>query len=189
VYLDARGKYYEKVDREIRSVVDGEGIDLVVLDYIGECRLKKKAQDERLMFKEIAQMFRYSVKDFKRAGVVNSQLTIDDPSKPPTRKNVRECRDIASGAEGVMLGWKPPADVRGKDADGVTEIVKHKAGSRVMLIDKAKGGKCGSVELDWEEKTASFRRTLRPYDEDGYEIPGFEDVLDDISVSLDADYR
>lgn len=183
VYLDARGKHYEKVDREIRAMVDGEGIDLVALDYVGECRLKKKSQDERLMFKEIGQMFRYSVKDHKRSGIVFSQLTIDDPSKPPTRKNIRECKDLGSGAEGIMLGWKPQNEVKGKGPDGISEVVKHKANSRVMLIDKAKGGRCGSVEMDWDDVTASFKRTLRPAYEEGYEIPGFEqadfDDLDD----------
>lgn len=183
VYLDARGKNFEKVIHEIKSLVDGEGIDLTVLDYIGECRLKKKTQDERLMFKEIAQMFRYGVKEQKRSGIINSQLTIDDPSKPPTRKNIRECRDIGSGAEGIMLGWKPPADVRGKDPETGQEVIKYKADARVMLVDKAKGGKCGSVELDWNDKTASFKRTMRPCNAgpETYELSGFERTeLDDI---------
>jgi hypothetical protein len=191
VYLDGRGVPFERLIHQIRALIDGEGIDLAVLDYIGETRLKKKCQDERLMFKEIAQMFRYAVKEKKRSGIILSQLTIDDPSKPPTRKNIRECRDIGSGAEGIMLGWMPPTDVKGKSytiENGVEverEIIKHKAGTRVMLIDKAKGGKCGSVGLDWNEVTASFDRTLRPFDEPGYEIPGFEEDMEDLHDTID----
>jgi hypothetical protein len=182
VYLDIRGMHFERAMREILAVTDGEGIDLTILDYIGECRLKKKSQDERLMFKEIAQMYRFGIKGLKRASITLSQLTIEDPSKPPTKKNIRECRDIGSGAEGIFLGWKPTNDVFVKGADG-REEKKYSANDRVLIIEKAKGGKCGSVLLDWDDLTASFNRVIRPVDEVGYEIPGFEradfDDLDD----------
>jgi hypothetical protein len=172
VYLDGRGITWERLLRQMEHVVDSEGIDVVILDYVQEVTTKQKYGDDRLMFKAVGQQFRHSFKTRKIASIMLSQLTIADASKPPTKRDVRECKDLASGAEVVALGWTPQNNVTRKDEHGNEELV-YNAGARVLLIDKAKDGKKGSAELEWDEKTASFKRTLRPANE-GYDIPGFE---------------
>jgi replicative DNA helicase len=180
VYLDGRGVQWERLLRQAEEVVDGEAIDLVILDYVQELTTKQKFGDDRLMFKSIGQQFRHSFKARKIASMLLSQLTIADASKPPTKRDVRECKDLASGAEVVALGWTPLQNVTKKNDDGHDELL-YSAGSRVLLIDKAKDGMKGSAELQWDEVTASFTRVDRPEnDYDGYDIPGFQDTMNDV---------
>ena len=175
VYLDGRGVKWEALLRQAEAVVDEHKIDLVILDYVQECETKKKYGDDRLMFKAIGQQFRHSFKVRGIASIMLSQLTIADPSKPPTKRDVRECKDLASGAEVVALGWSPQGNVTRKDPDTGSEEILYSAGARVLIIDKAKDGEKGSAELEWDKLTASFKRGDRPLDEvDAYDIPGFE---------------
>lgn len=180
-FLDGRGIPWERLLHMIHDQIDtqekkGEPISLVILDYIQECFTKKKYGDDRLMFKAIGQQFRHSLKRRKVANIALSQLTIDDPAKAPTKRNIRECKDLSSGAEVVALGWSPTSDITENGA------VKYTAGAKILLLDKVKNGRKGSAELEWDESTASFNRVLRPANE-GYDIPGFEkedfDDLDD----------
>jgi KaiC/GvpD/RAD55 family RecA-like ATPase len=175
VYLDGRGVTFERLTRQIEHVMVTENIDLVFLDYIQECRTKTKHDDDRRMFREIARLFRTVVKKHKRSGIILSQLTISDASKAPTKNEVRECKDMAHGAEVVALGWKPDRDINGKEG------VLYEKGSRVLIVDKSKDGECGSVALDWDSSSACFNRVLQP---DNHP-PGFQDGIDELNASLD----
>jgi KaiC/GvpD/RAD55 family RecA-like ATPase len=178
VYLDGRGVAFERLTRQIEHVMVEENIDLVFLDYIQECRTKTKHDDDRRMFREIARLFRTVVKKHKRSGVILSQLTITDASKAPTKNEVRECKDMAHGAEVVALGWKPDRDINGKEG------VLYEKGSRVLIVDKSKDGECGSVALDWDSSSACFNRVLRP---DNHS-PEFHEGLDDLNGSFSDRY-
>lgn len=176
VYLDGRGVTFERLVHQIEKVMVDEDIDLVVLDYIQECRTKKNHEDDRRMFREIARLFRTVVKKHKRRGIILSQLTIPDASKAPTKRDVRECKDMAHGAEVVALGWMPEQDITGKDG------LLYAKGSRVLIIDKAKDGERGSVELSWDKVSACFNRV-----EQDPMAQEFREATDDLAAGIFGD--
>jgi hypothetical protein len=155
VYLDGRGVTFERLIRQIDRMIVEHDIDITVLDYIQECRTKTKHEDDRRMFREIASLFRHTVKRRKKSGAIMTQLTTSDPGRPPTKDNIRECKDIGHGAEVIALGWEPLNQITaGKDT--------FEAGAKLLLLDKAKNGRKGSIELEWDNVSACFNRTLKP---------------------------
>jgi replicative DNA helicase len=180
VYLDGRSVPFERLCHQIGHVMDEHAIDLVMLDYIQECRTKKKHEDDRRMFREIARLFRATVKSRHKSGIILSQLTVSDQTKAPTKYDVRECKDMSMGAEVVAIGWMPAADIKDKHGDVVVE-----GGKRALIIDKAKDGIRGTVQLDWDNRSACFNRVLKPL-EGGQDIPGFEADRDDFDSTIEG---
>jgi hypothetical protein len=164
-FLDGRPYAFERLITEIGNAIDDLAIDLVILDYIQEGRTRRRYADDRRMFKEMARSFRHCVKARKRAGIILSQLTLEDECKAPTKQQVRDCRDMAHGAEVIVLGWTPSADVVDKD----NQVIAN-AGERVLKVAKAKNGTKGMVPMSWDEESASFNAV---YSRE-YSIPGFD---------------
>lgn len=155
-YLDARGVLFERLLRQISGMVKEHGIQIVILDYIQECRTKQKYESERVMFREIAKTFRHSMKRLGVASVILTQLTNPEPGKAPTKDHIRECKDIGHGAEVVALGWETAADVTGANGE------LYPAQSKFLMLDKTKSGRKGAVSLEWDSVSACFNRVLRP---------------------------
>jgi len=167
MFLDGIGVPFERLIAQTRNVLEQHNkIEIVVLDYIQECRMLAKAEDDRRMFREIARQFRATVKRAKRAGLIASQITLSDKGRAPTKNDIRECRDIGHGAELVLIGWTPDKDI----TDG--DDVRFREGAKVLRVDKAKEGIKGTVDLRWDAESACFRSPENFSAE-------FDDLLDD----------
>lgn len=146
VYLDARRKEHrraewvaEQVDRLIRE----ESIDLVIYDYLQEFESRKRFQDERVKFKDVAATLRSATKAHNKPSVLLSQITEVQGKKVPDKNSIRECRDVSNAAEVVVLGFTPT------DGD-------HK-GVKCLFVDKVKQGPTGIVRaVDWDAESACF---------------------------------
>lgn len=154
-FLDGRGVTFERLLRQIDRMLLEHGVDIVMLDYIQETRTKQKYESERIMFREIARTFRHLVKRRGKCSVIMTQLTNADPTKAPTKDNIRECKDIGHGAEVIALGWEPAADLTSGNET-------YSAGSKLLLIDKSKSGRRGTCEMSWDNVSSCFNRVLRP---------------------------
>lgn len=164
---------FEKIAAAMDQIILQESIDLVVLDYIQECWTEERYQSRMLELQAIARRFRSIVRRRKIAGIICSQLTGHEPGKPPTKEMVRECRDIANGAEVVMLLFsKIEQGERGEE---------NKV--RLANIDKAKDGRTGVVELDWDNRTASFR-CVKSAEQQQDEL--IDQMYDDVTDALGA---
>ncbi len=158
VYIDARRWAIEDLAPHVRNVIREERIDVVVFDYIQEFRAKAKHQDERVKFREIASVCRHIGKDAKVASILCSQLTIEDENKMPTRRNIRECRDIANASEVILIGYEPAHDI----LDGDKKVVAE-AGSKVVYVDKVKNGpRKGKIVMPWDDHSACFDAAWDP---------------------------
>lgn len=155
-YLDGRMVHFERLMRQIVDLVQEHGIKIVALDYIQEFRTKKKYDDDRKMFREMARIFRHTMKHLGAASVILTQLTNPEPGKPPTKEHIRECKDIGHGAEVIAMGWETANDIS-KDGQ-----VLFPANSKLLLMDKTKSGRKGSVQLSWDPVAACFNRVLQP---------------------------
>lgn len=168
VFIDARRWCVEDLIPHLRKVIKEEGVDVVAFDYVQEFRSKKRWQDERIKYKEIASQLRHVAKDEKVAGLLFSQLTMTESTKIPTRANIRECRDIANASEVILIGFEPDKMI---EVPGREPI---QAGTKCLLIDKCKNGpRGGKLPMDWCSKTASFKRVLDP------DAQRFADVVGD----------
>jgi replicative DNA helicase len=158
VFVDARRFPVEELAGHLGKVIKENQIDLVAFDYVQEFRTRKRFQDERIKFKEIASVLRHVAKDAKIAGVLFSQLTFDEKSKVkfPTRNNIRDCRDMAHAAEVIVLGFIPDDDIKGETPTGQETLIAKK-GSKCLYVDKVKNGPRNQVvELAWDDSRASF---------------------------------
>lgn len=157
-YLDGRGVTFERLLRQMVSLIKQHNIKIVALDYIQEFRTKQKYESERVMFREIARMYRHTMKRYGVASVVMTQVTAPQQGKAPNKDNIRECKDIGHGAEVIGMGWEPDEDVQDKNGR-----VLYEAKSKLLLLDKTKSGLKGHVELEWDPVSACFNKTMRPY--------------------------
>ncbi len=158
VFVDARRYPVEDLAGHLTKVIAEHSIDLVAFDYVQEFRSKKRFQDERVKFREIASVLRHVVKDAKISGVIFSQLTTNERTKIPTRDNIRESRDMAHGAEVIVLGFEPDSDI--PDGKGGTIATE---GDKCLFIDKVKNGPRNRIlKAPWHDEGAYFETVPDP---------------------------
>lgn len=166
VYVQSLMKPIEDVCREVKAIIRLEGISIVFFDYLGEFHTKKmfKASEETQKFKYMAAHMREAIRSSNITGAILSQLTIDDPTKPPTKHNIRQCRDVANAADVIVLGFEVTEDVAGKKFDEPA----YRSGVKYLLLDKNKGSRHNKkkLELSWDTRSGCFNRV-----EDSYEQP------------------
>lgn len=157
VYIDARRWPVEDLMPHLKTIIKEQEIDVVAFDYVQEFKSKRRWQDERVKFREIASMLRHVAKDAKIAALLFSQLTMTEATTIPTRANIRECRDIANASEVILIGFetKKQLDVPGKQP--------IPADTKCFLIDKCKNGPRGAkIPMDWDKDVATFRQVKAP---------------------------
>jgi replicative DNA helicase len=160
VFVDARRYPVEDLVGHLAKVIREHQIHLVAFDYVQEFRSKRRFQDERVKFREIASMLRHVAKDAKIASILFSQLTTSENTKMPTRDNIRECRDMAHAAEVIILGFEPTDAI---EHDGKLIAAK---GSKCLFVDKVKNGPRNRiVPMRWNNDQASFDTVLDPEQE------------------------
>lgn len=159
VFLDARGKQAEQVAAQVKWAIREFAIDVVCYDYLQEFRSSKRYQDRRNEVSEVAAMLREPVKTLGKTGIIFSQITVSPDKKYPDKHSIRESRDVSNAAEVIVLGFTPTASITRADGSVVVE-----GGKKCALVDKAKDGIKGAVELDWNEEQASFIEIQGEYD-------------------------
>jgi replicative DNA helicase len=160
VFVDARRWNIEDLAPHLERLIRERKVDIVAFDYIQEIKSSKRWQDERVKFREIASVCRHLTKNAKVAGIIFSQLTLDQDVKIPTRKNIRECRDIANASEVILIGFEPEKAIEDRHGRVLVE-----AGEKCVLVDKVKNGPRGAkVPLSWSHETASFNAVWNPDD-------------------------
>lgn len=191
-YLDGRGVTFERLMHQILELVAKYDVRVVALDYIQEFRTKQKYESERVMFREMARVFRHSLKKLKCGSIILTQVTGTEQGKAPNKDNIRECKDIGHGAEVIAMGWEPTEPILDKNG-----AVLFDAKSKLILLDKTKSGSKGVVGMDWDPVSACFNRVSRPEytqdeDMDRYEADadtthavGFADEFDE---AIGAEY-
>lgn len=151
VFVDARRYPVEDLAGHLTNIIREHKVDLVAFDYVQEFRTKRRFQDERVKFKEIASVLRHVTKSAKISGIIFSQLTTGENTKIPTRDNIRECRDMAHAAEVIVLGFEPPTRL---DMGNGRFI---EPGTKCVFVDKVKNGPRNRVvPMDWNESLAAF---------------------------------
>src|SRR6478609_2481029 len=137
-YVDARRWPIEDLIPHLRKIITEQKINVVAFDYVQEFQSKKRWQDERIKYREIASQMRHLARDTKCASLIFSQLTMSEQTTIPTRANIRECKDMANGSEVILIGFetKKLLEVPGKQA--------IPAGTKCFLVDKCKDGPRGA---------------------------------------------
>lgn len=163
VYVDARRYPVEDLAGHLSKVIAEHKVDLVAFDYVQEFRSKRRFQDDRIKFREIASILRHIAKDAKIAGAIFSQLTLDEKVVIPTRRNIRDCRDMAHGAEVILIGFEPKDDVMSGNR------LVARAGRKCIFVDKVKNGPRGRVvEMAWSRYSACFETVGPNFDFDRF---------------------
>lgn len=176
VFLDARGKSAEWACDGIRGLCEEHpDIQLVIVDYLQEARSAKKHQDRKNEVSFVASLIRSTIKRLGRAGIIMSQLTAEEGERPG-KYSIRESKDAAMGAEGILLGFYSSdngktACARDGDKGGKPE--------RVILVAKAKDGPVGyAITQPWNERWAGFEVVGNPETAAIESVSGFADGFD-----------
>jgi replicative DNA helicase len=159
VFLDARGKPAEQVAAQVKWAIREHAIDIVCYDYLQEFRSSKRYQDRRNEVSEVAAMLREAIKTTGKTGIIFSQITVSADKKYPDKHSIRESRDVSNAAEVIVLGFTPTDSITRADGSVIVE-----GGKKCALVDKAKDGIKGAVELDWDEERAAFVEIQGEYD-------------------------
>jgi replicative DNA helicase len=156
VFIDARKWAVEDLEPHVAKIVREEGIDFICWDYVQEFKSKRRWQDERVKYREIAKIQRNIAKDAGKSSVIFSQLTMDKDTKIPTRANIRECRDLANASEVILIGFEPNQNITNKKG-----YVVIPSGTKCVYVDKVKDGpRCGKVPMPWDKYSATFETVL-----------------------------
>ncbi|MES1188662.1 MAG: DnaB-like helicase C-terminal domain-containing protein [Myxococcales bacterium] len=157
VFVDARGWKVEDLVPRLERLITESRADLIAFDYLQEFQSKRRYQDERVKFKEIAKQLRDLGKRCKLPSILLSQLTLTEKTGVPTRQNIRECKDVANAADGILIGFEPAEDII---RNGQVVI---SGGTKCVLVDKCKDGARGmKVQLAWRAASASFQSVAEP---------------------------
>jgi len=150
VFLDARGKSAERIAKDVGHIIATEKIDMVAYDYLQEFRSGVRHQDRRNEVSEVAAALRMPVKTAGITGIIFSQITVSEAKKYPDKHSIRESRDVSNAAEVIMLGFTPSSAISTRGGANI------EAGSKAILIDKAKDGIKRTVQMKWDEQSACF---------------------------------
>lgn len=151
VYLDARRWPVEDLTQHLKVIIKEEKIDIVAFDYIQEFQSKKRWQDERVKYREIASQLRHVAKDANISALLFSQLTLSQDTKIPNRSNIRECKDIANASEVIVIGFEPDKEIPTAKGPAI------EAGTKCLFVDKCKNGPRGiKFPMFWNDISASF---------------------------------
>jgi len=138
--LNCQGDTAEVAARKTRGAIAADGIDFVLVDYLQVWRAGQRGQrpDRRVEVSDAAGDFTDAIKTAKAAGVLFSQLTIEQ-GEEPSKDNIRESRDVGHRAEAVVLGWT------------------DKQKQRWLLLDKNKDGPCPvRFPVYWDPHSATL---------------------------------
>ena len=134
----------ESLAADVRSACVGDGVELVLVDYLQAMRCAKPLKERRLEVAFIAREFTDAIKSCGAAGVLFSQITVDASKKVPDKHSIRESRDVSNAAEVVVLGYQE----QGKDDEKPR---------RVLSLDKNKHGESGMrIDIGWDSVSATF---------------------------------
>lgn len=151
VYLDARRWPVEDLTQHLKVIIREEKIDIVAFDYVQEFQSKRRWQDERVKYREIASQLRHVAKDANIAALLFSQLTLSQDTKIPNRSNIRECKDIANASEVIVIGFEPDKEIPTVKGPAI------EAGTKCLFVDKCKNGPRGvKFPMFWDDMSASF---------------------------------
>jgi replicative DNA helicase len=151
VYIDARRWPVENLIPHLKAIIKEEKIDIVAFDYVQEFQSKRRWQDERVKYREIASMLRHVAKDANISALLFSQLTLSQDTKIPNRSNIRECKDIANASEVIVIGFEPDKEIP------TVKGPEIKAGTKCLFVDKCKNGPRGiKFPMFWNDMSASF---------------------------------
>jgi replicative DNA helicase len=158
VFMFTKGWKIEDLVPHWLKLIKAEKIDMIIFDYLQEFETKRRFQDERVKYKEIAASLRGVGKVAGIPSIVLSQLTITEKTGIPTRANIRECRDVANAADGILIGFEPDKDLTDKEGRVVVE-----AGTKCVSVDKCKNGERGrKVPMRWNGHAACFDTVVDP---------------------------
>lgn len=158
VFMFTKGWKIEDLVPHWLKLIAEEQIDLVVFDYLQEFETKRRFQDERVKYKEIAATLRGVGKTAKIPSIILSQLTITEKTGIPTRANIRECRDVANASDGILIGFEPDKNLTNKAGEVIVE-----AGTKCVSVDKCKNGERGrKVPMKWNNHSACFDTVIDP---------------------------
>jgi replicative DNA helicase len=169
VHAIGRRRKIELLEKELDVIIEREKINMLLYDYLQEFESTQRHQDERVKFKHIASRMRDTIKRHNITGAIASQMTIDGDTKVPSKRQIRECKDVANGAEVIAILFKPDDNILGPNpgknerGEQLAPEVKFKAGIRYCLLDKNKDGPAGKkIELRWNEHSACFDTVMDP---------------------------
>lgn len=172
VYVQCGMRPIEAFAKQLTSIIRGEGIDVVIFDYLQEFQTSKRHQDERTRFKWTSGIMRDVIRSNDKTGIILSQLTITGDKKIPDKHSIRESRDVSNAAEVVAIGFCPDEDVfkpsPGRDSNGrdLQPERLFEKGKKYLLLDKNKAGPPKKrIKLSWNEDLACFDQVEDPEQE------------------------
>ena len=153
-FLNAIGKSVERVAADIRAICLGEGIDLVICDYLQAISCEKRIQDRRNEITYIARTLTDVIKASHAAGLLLSQLKrLMKRGDKPDLHDLKESGDIENAAEMVLIGYQ------GEHGEARISVEKNKDGPK----NKEYG-------LAWDLDTCAFVGELEVEDNDEPEL-------------------
>lgn len=138
VYVNAVGRSVEWVAKEVRKVIQLEGIDITYWDYVQAFSKEKATEQRRMELTYIARTIIDVIKMSGKSGCVCSQITPDDKHPVPKKEMLRDSKDMGNMAEVVAIGFFARNNIE-RGQDGQRALVANE-GERCIVIDKNKPG-------------------------------------------------
>jgi hypothetical protein len=144
----AKGKSVEEVIKATRELIRGEGIELVMVDYLQCMRFRRSHADRRSEVTEVGRAFNDAITGSNAAGVFVSQLTRPPKDKPnyvPTMHDLKESGDLENESDHILLGFFKERHTNEE--------------KRCVRIEKNKDGVIpdDDILMPWDDPTANFK--------------------------------
>jgi hypothetical protein len=154
-FVRVEGRPVEWMAKVVADMSKEQPVDLVIVDYLQKIKTEKKLQDRRNEVTYVTATLHDAVKRANASGLFFSQLKRTERLEPEV-EDLKESGDIEDMADHIILGWKVDGG-NGDKAQRMVKIAKNKDGTEASEI--------AEIELEWDQRTASFIPSKDKYDE------------------------
>jgi replicative DNA helicase len=130
-----------------RKMRRSEGIDLLIVDYLGLIRHPDPRMPRHEQVAEISKGLKQLARELDIPVVVLSQLSREAQGKRPNLAQLRESGSVEQDADVVVLLWN-----QGWVDEGTRDLVKV-----TLIVEKNRNGGVGDVDMAFKPATTRFR--------------------------------
>lgn len=141
----------ESLKRKVRRLVEYQGLEVLMIDYLGKMTLPK-ADRHDLRIAEATQAICELTKTHNLATMLLCQLNRDSEkeNRPPRKSDLRDAGSIEQDADTIILLHRP----RLSADDNGDEVLQPKG---LAIVDKARNGPTGRVPIEYFGTITKFK--------------------------------
>lgn len=157
----------EDIVSQVRYEIDRNGVDMLILDYLQLCGVRRKVESDRLRVAYVSSMCKRMTRDFGIPVIAMAQVNRDASETMPNIADLRDCGNIEQDADNIIF-LHEPKDASDKSVYKLDKPVFDEinaTGKKYIAVEAAKqrNGQTGKLSLIFDPGIMKYYGVQRPY--------------------------